>query len=298
MNLRLSARWRRLTKPHQPRNVLEALAQRRQHDREDVEPVVQVRAEAAPRHRRARSWWVAATMRTSTLRDCDDPRARTRLPAARAAAWPAHRRAVADLVEEERAAVGQLEPPLAHRDAPGEGAAHVAEQLGSISVAGSAAQFTLTNGRPRARCDCGSRAKQLLAGAGLAEEQHRRVGRGCSRRTREPPLHAPDRESENLIRSSSCICWARITMSTHVREVRGRRRPMRATASARLRPENARENWNRPGTAHGNRQRRLQVVARGVSRSARPGVRGLFGQPLEALRSRPSLPRRPAAARR
>ena len=62
-----------------------------------------------------------------------------------------HRRAhVADLVEEQRAALGDLEAALAGGDGAGEGAPLVAEQLGlSSRSAGMAPQFTATKGRLR-----------------------------------------------------------------------------------------------------------------------------------------------------
>ena len=48
----------------------------------------------------------------------------------------------------------------------------------SISAAGSAAQLTLMNGFPAAGCAGVDGARdELLAGAGLAEDQHGRVGR-------------------------------------------------------------------------------------------------------------------------
>ena len=49
----------------------------------------------------------------------------------------------------------------------------------SISAAGSAAQLTTTNGRSRRRLLAVERTReQFLAGAGLAEEQDGRIGRG------------------------------------------------------------------------------------------------------------------------
>ena len=53
---------------------------------------------------------------------------------------------VADLVEEQRAALGELEPPFLARLGAGEGALLVAEQLRLDQAVGSAAQLTLTNG--------------------------------------------------------------------------------------------------------------------------------------------------------
>ena len=87
-------------------------------------------------------------------------------------------REVADLVEKERAAVGQLEAPLAHRHRTREGAAYVTEELGLDQ-----------RGRERRAVHADERAaaagaaivdrprEELLARAGLAEEHDRRVGR-------------------------------------------------------------------------------------------------------------------------
>ena len=55
----------------------------------------------------------------------------------------------ADLVEEERAAVGQLELAGLARVGAGEGALLVAEQLGLEQVSGIAARFTATKGWAR-----------------------------------------------------------------------------------------------------------------------------------------------------
>ena len=97
-------------------------------------------------------------------------------------------RQLADLVEEQRPAVGALEPALARRDRAGERAALVAEQLAVDQL-----------GRDRAAVDAHHRSvaapraiverarDQLLARSGLAEEQHRHVG---ARDLLEPLHHA------------------------------------------------------------------------------------------------------------
>ena len=56
---------------------------------------------------------------------------------------------VANLVEEERSAVGQFEAPLTHRDRAGKSPRTWPNSSVSISVDGRAAQLTLTNGRWR-----------------------------------------------------------------------------------------------------------------------------------------------------
>ena len=55
------------------RNVALSLAQRRQHDRDHVQPVIQILAEPAFLHQLRRSALVAAMMRTSTLIDLGEP---------------------------------------------------------------------------------------------------------------------------------------------------------------------------------------------------------------------------------
>ena len=75
-------------------DVLAPLAQRRRVDRHDVEPVVEVLAEARrPRPPRRGPCWSRRRPARRTLSVCCRRRARTRPPAARAAAWPASRRA-------------------------------------------------------------------------------------------------------------------------------------------------------------------------------------------------------------
>jgi hypothetical protein len=115
---------------HQQRDVLAALAQRRHLDRQHAEPVVQVLAEArlggpvaqvavgrrdhahidAPGHRAADALELALLQHAQQL-------------------GLQGRRDLADLVEQQRAAVGQLEAALAHPVGAGERALLVAEQL-------------------------------------------------------------------------------------------------------------------------------------------------------------------------
>ena len=122
---------------HEQRDVLEPVAERGQLDREDVEPVVQVLAEPAG----------GDGLGEVDVRRGDDPAiGLDRLGAADALEPPvlehaqelglhAHRH-VADLVEEERAAPGQLEPPFLLAVGAGEGPALVAEELGLEQVLG------------------------------------------------------------------------------------------------------------------------------------------------------------------
>ena len=90
-----------------------------------------------------------------------------------------HRRHVAHLVEEQRAAAGLLEAPRPGGHRAGEGALHVAEQLGLEQGLGERAAV---DGHERAarpgRAPVQLAGDQLLAGAGLADDQHRDVGGG------------------------------------------------------------------------------------------------------------------------
>ena len=100
--------------------------------RHDREAVVEVLAEAAAvRPRAARSRFVAATTRTSTLRGSRlaDAADLARSRATRSSFGCSVERQLADLVEEERAAVGALERARRVAIGAGERAAHVAEQL-------------------------------------------------------------------------------------------------------------------------------------------------------------------------
>src|SRR5882724_10336854 len=114
----------------QERQVLDPLAQRRQQDRDDVQPVVQVLAEA-PRlhlglevlvggredaHVDLQGAVAADPLELALLQDAQDLGLRLR----------PH---VADLVEKECPAVGDLELALARRDRPREGALLVTEEL-------------------------------------------------------------------------------------------------------------------------------------------------------------------------
>ena len=132
------------------------------HDRRR-QPVVEVlRGTASPRPRAARSRLVAAMMRTSTRRSRVPPTRRTdRLSSARSSLRLQLERQLANLVEEQRAAVGALERAAVLGVRAGEGAALVTEQLAlDRGWRGTAPQSNTTNGPPRARAGArGSRAR-------------------------------------------------------------------------------------------------------------------------------------------
>ena len=168
------------------RDVFAALAQRRQVTIDDVEPVEQVlaeRASAAPRlagrgssrRRRARRPSPVACRR----------RARTRAPAARAAAWPgaggsspiSSRKSVPPSACSKRPLRCAIAPVNAPRSWP--------KSSLSSSVSGSAAQLMATNGRRApAAALVDARARQLLAGAALADDQDGARSDGASLRMR------------------------------------------------------------------------------------------------------------------
>ena len=97
---------------------------------------------------------------------------------------------LADLVEEDGAAVGLEEGAVAIADRAGEGAAHVAEQLALDQVGATEPQSTTTKGRvPRLRLGVDGLGHHFLAGAGLTQQQHRGVGRGHLVEDAEELLH-------------------------------------------------------------------------------------------------------------
>ena len=152
------------------------LAQRRHADLDHVEAVVQVLAELAGLHlgaevlvRRAQQAHV-----DRQLGDRADRPHRALLD--RAQQLRLHRqRQVADLVEEQRAAVGRLEEAFAIVHRAGERALAIAEELGLEQLLGDRAAVDRDERLRRAHADLVDRARdQFLAGAGLAGHQHRR----------------------------------------------------------------------------------------------------------------------------
>ena len=159
----------------QRRDVLAALAQRRDLDAEDVEAVVEVVAEAAGLDLAAQ---VAVGGGDDAHVDLDRRRGADRqdllgLDGAQQLDLQAERQ-VADLVEEDRAAPGALEQPFLVADGAGERAAQVAEELALEQVLGDGAAVDRQEDRvaPVAEVVDGAR-HDLLADAALAGDQHR-----------------------------------------------------------------------------------------------------------------------------
>jgi hypothetical protein len=165
------------------RNVLEALAQRRQAQPDDVEPVQQVLAEQSLPH---------ALLEVLVRRgDHAHVRLERGVPAdAVVLAVREHaqqpdlqvRRHVADLVEEQRAALGLLEAAAPRALRAGERAALVPEQLALEQVLRDRRRVDRDERTRGARAVTVQRARdELLAGPRFAGDQHGRV------RLRQPP---------------------------------------------------------------------------------------------------------------
>jgi hypothetical protein len=161
-------------------NVLAPLAERRHVDRHDVEPIVEVLAERALAHgapqihvgRRQdphidrHGAHPAQPLDLALLQDAQELRLQVEPQGA-------------DLVEEHRAAVGELEAAELLRVRPGEGALLVAEQLRFDQRLGDRRHVDGHERLPAALAPRVDRPRhQLLAGAALAGDQHGRGRRG------------------------------------------------------------------------------------------------------------------------
>ena len=166
--------------PDEARDVFASLAQRRERNREDAQPIVQVVAEGA----------VGDRLAQIPVRGRNDAHVHL-LGGRRADALEAPflqdaqqlgleiERQIADFVEKQRPAMGQLESALARGDRARERAARVAEELAFDQ-----------RRRQRRAVDDDQRVaaprpvhvdrarEQLLARAGLSQEQHSAGGRG------------------------------------------------------------------------------------------------------------------------
>ena len=138
--------------PHQHRNVLGPLAQRRHPNRKDIQPVIQIFAEGVG----------VNPFLEIPMRRGDDSRVDLGgLRAAQPLDLPVLQHAqeldldverqVTNLVQEDRRSVGELEAADLARQGPRVGAFSRPNSSLSISVAGMAAQLTRTMARPRRR---------------------------------------------------------------------------------------------------------------------------------------------------
>ena len=173
------------------RQILLAVAQRRQGQRDDVEPVEQILAEGAGLDRRVE---VAIGRGDQPEVDAHRPRAADPLELALLQRAQQLRlqveRQLADLVEKQRAAVGELEPSLLQAERAGERALLVAEELGLEQRLGQrrAVDRHERPGGARAVAVHGAR-DELLAGAALAADQHGRVALRDARDAIEDGAH-------------------------------------------------------------------------------------------------------------
>ena len=166
--------------PDEERDVLAALAQRRDLDREHLEAVVEVGAQAPlgdgglevavgggdDAHVRLDRVRRAEALERPFLEDAQEPP----LDVARE---------VADLVEEDRAAARDLEAPEPPLERAGEGAALVAEELALDERAGQRRAVDGDERAFRAGAAPVDRARdELLARAGLARQEDGGAGRG------------------------------------------------------------------------------------------------------------------------
>ena len=118
---------------------------------------------------------------------------------------------VADLVEKQRAALGELEPAFLALLGAGEGALLVAEELRFDQAVGQRRAAHLDERLVRARRVVVDGVRdQLLAGARLAANEHRGVGRGHLRHLLVHLAHRPARADdarEVVALRSSCRSW-------------------------------------------------------------------------------------------
>ena len=143
-------------RPDEERNVLRALAQRRHADREDGEAVVEVAAEAPLADLFAE---VAIRRRDDAHVHLDRPRAAEALELAGLEDAQELRlqleRQLADLVEEEGRAVGDLEAPDLAGQGAGEGALLAPEQLALDQARRQRRAVDLDHDVPRCAGSCG-----------------------------------------------------------------------------------------------------------------------------------------------
>ena len=136
---------------------------------------------------------VAAMTRTSTLMVCVAADALELVLLQEAQQLDLDRRRdLADLVEEQRAAVGLLEAPFAPPDRAGERAALVAEELALEQRLGERGAVQLDERLLGARAVLvDGRGDELLAGAALAGDEHRRARRRHLQARRRTPAASP-----------------------------------------------------------------------------------------------------------
>ena len=187
-------------------DVVGPLAQRRHADLDDVQAKQQVLAEPPACTSASRLRLVAATTRTSALRVRVSPTRSNCFSCRKRSSFACRRQGqVADLVEEQRAALGRLDAPGLVADRAGERALAWPNSSLASSSSVSVGQLTVTNGRSRRLLWSVDRAgEHALAGAVLAAQQHRRIGlrRACrrSRARRASPARCDSRSMSGRLR--------------------------------------------------------------------------------------------------
>src|SRR5262245_34972045 len=166
--------------PDEERDVFDPLPQRRNVDGKDVEPVEEILAE-----RFLRDLLFEVPMRGGDDAHVDVDRLRTSEPLdltffEHAQQLDLHVRwQIADLVEKDRGIVSQLEASDLPGERTGEGTLFTAEPLTLDERARNRRAVDAHHHPPPARAHVVNlRRDELLAGAGLAEQQHGRIG-GC-----------------------------------------------------------------------------------------------------------------------
>jgi len=226
------------TLARQERHVGAPLAQRRKGETHHVEAVVEVGAEAAGRHLAPQ---VAA--RGGDDARVHDERARAAQPLEAPVLEHAQelrlepRREVADLVEEDRAAAGQLEAARPTRRGAREGAALVAEELALHQRGGERGAVHVDEGAVPAT---GARVQrprhEPLPRAGLAREQHRGV-EGRHRPDLAAQLPHGGMPAQDLVRSRTVLGGhpPRERARAGRSKARARRSPSEGVESGRVR---------------------------------------------------------------
>src|SRR5438132_5018673 len=180
--------------------IVEALTQRRQSELDSMQAIEQVRPESTP----------LDELTEGLVRRGDDPHVDVDRPVAAYALDPTffdraqnlrlHAEGhIADLVQEQGAATGQLEASDPRADGPGAGAALVAKQLGFEETLRDGGAGHRDQGAALARAPAMNRLRQeLLARAALALDQHREV------RRRPAPRHLQG-ANESLARADQLL---------------------------------------------------------------------------------------------
>ncbi len=176
----------------QQRNVLGPVTQRRDLDREDVEPVEQIRAKPL-----RVDHFLKIDVRRGHQARVGAERARVAEPFEFTLLQHTEQlglqfeRRLADFVQEYRPAMGQLEPTDPLRDRAGKRALFVAKQLAFEQAGGNGGAVALHEGMPASRTHAmESASDQFLPRARLPTDEHGRIGGGHRFELRH---HVPER---------------------------------------------------------------------------------------------------------